>query len=156
MSSLGTFLKTEIARLSRRELRTQVEPLKKQSAAHRRHIAALKRQVTALERLVAQLKRGNAKTLRAAPPEGEEAKGTRFSAKGLRTLRTKLGFSAAELGKLLGVSGQSVYNWESQKSVPRKAQVANLAQLRGLGKREAQARLEAVAAPKKKRGRAKA
>lgn len=151
MSSLGTFLKTEIARLSRRELRTQVEPLKKQSAAHRRHIAALKRQVTALERLVAQLKRGNAKTLRASPPEGEDSKGTRFSAKGLRTLRTKLGFSAAELGKLLGVSGQSVYNWESQKSVPRKAQLANLAQLRGVGKREAQSRLESVAAPKKRK-----
>jgi DNA-binding transcriptional regulator YiaG len=156
MSSLGTFLKTEIARLSRRELRTQVEPLKKQSAAHRRHIAALKRQVTALERLVAQLKRGSVKTVRAAPADGDEAKGTRFSAKGLRTLRTKLGFSAAQLGQLLGVSGQSVYNWESQKSVPRKAQVANLAQLRGVGKREAQVRLEAVAAPKKKRGRAKA
>jgi DNA-binding transcriptional regulator YiaG len=156
MASLALLLKSEISRLSRRELRTQVEPLKKQSAAHRRHIAALKRQVMALERLVAQLKRGNAKTLRTAPPEGEEAKGTRFSAKGLRTLRTKLGFSAAELGKLLGVSGQSVYNWESQKSVPRKAQVANLAQLRGVGKREAQARLEAVAAPKKMRGRAKA
>jgi DNA-binding transcriptional regulator YiaG len=154
MSSLGTFLKTEIARLSRRELRTQVEPLKKQSAAHRRHIAALKRQVAALERLVAQLKRGTTKALRAAAPEGEEAKGSRFSAKGLRTLRTKLGFSAAQMGQLLGVSGQSVYNWEGQKSVPRKAQVASLAQLRGMGKREAQAKLEAVSVPKK-RSRAK-
>ena len=154
MSSIGTLLKTEIARLSRRELRTQVEPLKKQSALHRRHIAALKRQVVALERLVSQLKRGNAKAMRASPPEGEEAQGMRFSAKGLRTLRTRLGFSAAELGKLLGVSGQSVYNWEGQKSVPRKSQLAGLAQLRGLGKREAQARLETVAAPKKRKAKA--
>ena len=153
MSSLGTFLKSEIARVSRRELRTQVEPLKKQSASHRRHIAALKRQVLALERLVAQLKRGNQQALRASPPEGEEAKGTRFSAKGLRTLRAKLGFSAAELGKLLGVSGQSVYNWESQKSVPRKTQVASLAGLRGVGKKEARGRLDALAP---RPGRAKA
>lgn len=145
MSSLGTFLKSEIARVSRRELRTQVEPLKKQSAAHRRHIAALKRQVLALERLVAQLKRGNQQSLRASPPAGEEAKGTRFSAKGLRALRTRLGFSAAELGTLLGVSGQSVYNWESRKSVPRKTQVAGLAGLRGLGKKAARVRLEGLA-----------
>ena len=153
MSSLGSFLKTEIARLSRRELRTQVEPLRKQSAVHRRHIAALKRQVVALEKLVSQLKRGTVRAQRAAPQDGEEAKGTRFSAKGLRTLRTKLGMSAAQMGALLGVSGQSIYNWEAQKAVPRKAQLASLAQLRGVGKREAQARLEAlVPAKKKKRG----
>jgi DNA-binding transcriptional regulator YiaG len=153
MSSFTQMLKGEIARLSRRELRSQVEPLKKQSAAHRRHIAALKRQLLALERLVAELKRGNARALRASPPEGEEAKGTRFSAMGLRAMRAKRGFSAAELGKLLGVSGQSVYNWESQKSVPRKAQVAGLAGLRGLGKRAARSRIDALSAPKKRQAR---
>lgn len=144
MSSLGNVLKTEIARLARRELRSQVEPLKKQSAAHRRHIAALKRQVASLERQVAVLKKGNARALRASPPEGEEPQGVRFSAKGLATLRSRFGFSAAEMGRLLGVSGQSVYNWEAKKSVPRRAQVAAIAQLRGLGKREAAARLEAA------------
>jgi DNA-binding transcriptional regulator YiaG len=142
MSSLGNLLKTEIARLARRELRSQVEPLKKQSAAQRRHIAALKRQVAALERLVGGLKKSNAKAMRAAPPEDEEAQNLRFSAKGLATLRSRIGFSAAEMGRLLGVSGQSVYNWEAKKSVPRRAQVAAIAQLRGVGKREALARLE--------------
>jgi DNA-binding transcriptional regulator YiaG len=151
MSSLGTVLKTEIARLARREQRSQVEPLKKQSAAHRRHIAALKRQVTALERLVATLRKSNAKATRAAPPEGEETQGMRFSAKGLHALRARFGFSAAEMGRLLGVSGQSVYNWENKKAVPRRSQVAAIAQLRGLGKREAAARLEQLDAKKKKR-----
>ena len=146
MSSLGTLLKTEIARLSRRELRSQVEPLKKQSAAQRRHIAALKRQVSALEKLVATLRRDNGRALRASPPAGEETQGVRFSAKGLAALRARFGFSAAEMGRLLGVSGQSVYNWEARKSVPRRAQVAAIAQLRGLGKREAAARLQAARA----------
>jgi DNA-binding transcriptional regulator YiaG len=157
MSSLGTFLKTEIARLSRREIRSQVEPVKKQSAIHRKHIAALKRQVVALERLVAQLRRGTVKAGRAAPAaaadDGEGAGNSRFSAKGFKTLRARLGLSAADVGKILGVSGQSVYNWEARKSVPRKSQLAALASLRGMGKREAQAKLETVAAPKKKRGR---
>jgi len=145
MSSLGSVLKTEISRLARRELASRVEPLRKQSAAQRRHIAALKRQVTALEKLVAQLARSNRKGLRASPPEGEEAQGVRFSAKGLKTLRTRFGFSAAEMGRLIGVSGQSVYNWENRKAVPRRSQVAALAQLRGLGKRAAVARLEELA-----------
>ena len=69
----------------------------------------------------------------------------RFSAKGFATLRTRFGLSAADMGRLLGVSGQTVYNWEGRKSVPRKSQLAALAQLRGLGKREARARLEALA-----------
>jgi DNA-binding transcriptional regulator YiaG len=145
MSSLGNVLKTEIARLARRELRSQVEPLKKQSAAQRRHIAALKRQVATLERLVSGLKKNNARTQRASPPpESEDAQNLRFSSKGLATLRSRIGFSAAEMGRLLGVSGQSVYNWEAKKSVPRRAQVAAIAQLRGVGKREALVRLEQI------------
>ena len=145
MVNIAQALKSEIARVAQRELKSQVEPLKKQSAIHRRHIAALKRQVVELERLVTQLRKGNAKALRAAPPEGEEAQGVRFSAKGFATLRTRFGLSAADMGRLLGVSGQTVYNWEGRKSVPRKSQLAALAQLRGLGKREARARLEALA-----------
>lgn len=142
MSSLGSVLKAEISRLARREVSSGVEALRKQSAAHRRHIATLKRQVVALEKLVARLGKENARALRASPPEGEEAQGVRFSAKGLKTLRTRFGFSAAEMGRLVGVSGQSVYNWENRKSVPRRSQVAALAQLRGLGKRAAVARLQ--------------
>ena len=75
----------------------------------------------------------------------------RFVAKGLRSLRTRLGLSAGDFGTLAGVSGQSIYNWESGKAVPRKSQLAALASLRALGKREAAARLEAAtSAPAKK------
>lgn len=47
-----------------------------------------------------------------------------------------------EFGKLLGVSAQSIYNWESEKARPRAEQIAKLAALRSVGKREAAARLE--------------
>lgn len=156
MASIGTLLKSEITRLSRREIRSQVEPVKKASAAYRRHIAALKRQVHALERQVAVLNRVSRKTVEPAAA-GTEASSNRFVAKGLRTLRSRLGLSAADFGKLVGVSGQSIYNWESKKAVPRKAQVATLASLRALGKREAQTRLEQLVAktPKKRAKRAR-
>lgn len=145
MASIGSLLKDEITRLSRKEIRRQVEPFRKASATHRRHIAALKRDIAALQRKLAALGKG-----RARPAASEEAEtagaGTRFVAKGLKTLRARLGLSAADFGRLVGVSGQSVYNWESKKAVPRRAQVAAIAALRPLGKREVQQRLDALPA----------
>ena len=137
MSSLGTMLKGEITRLSRKEARVQVEPLRKANATYRRDIAELKRQVTLLQRQLTGLGRAR----KNAPEPTAEAKPMRFVAKGLRSLRARLGVSAAEFGQLVGASGQSVYNWESGKAVPRASQMAALANVRGLGKREAQARL---------------
>lgn len=46
-----------------------------------------------------------------------------------------------DLGKLLGVSAQSIYNWEAEKARPRAEQIAKLAVLRGLGKRGIAAQL---------------
>ncbi len=144
MPNLGTVLKAEISRLARKEVRAEVETLRKASGTYRREIAELKRQVAQLERRLKQA----AKTRPAAAasaPEGEDT-GTRmrFSAKGLQSLRAKLGLSAADFGALAGVSGQSIYHWEQGKSVPRKSQLPKLASLRGLGKKEARARLESL------------
>lgn len=138
MASLGSLLKNEITRLSRKELRTQIEPLKQANSAYRRDIAELKRQVAGLQR---QLSASARATGRPASPS-PESKPTRFVAKGLRSLRTRLNVSAADFGKLAGASAQSIYNWETGKAVPRKQQLAVLAGLRGLSKKEAQARLE--------------
>jgi DNA-binding transcriptional regulator YiaG len=143
MPNIAQVLKEEIARLSRREIRRQVQPLRGASTAHRRHIAALKRQVAKLERQVVVLGRRAA----AAPSEApSDAPRTRFVAKGLVSLRRRLGLSAGDLGRLLGVTGQSIYNWEAKKATPRAAQLAALAALRGVGKREVKRRLEALAA----------
>ena len=50
--------------------------------------------------------------------------------------------SAADFATLLGVSGQSVYKWEHGEARPRARQLEAIAALRGIGKREAAARLE--------------
>lgn len=149
MANLGAMLKGEITRLSRREARKQVEPLRKAAASHRSDIAALKRQVALLQR---QLKSLGRIAPRTATP-GTEAAPIRFVAKGLPSLRNRLGLSQGDLGKLAGVSTQSIYNWEHGKSVPRKAQLAVLAGLRGLGKREAQERLQQLAGKTTKKSR---
>lgn len=137
MANLAAVLKAEIARLARKESKAQLDPLRKAAAAHRRDIAALKREVATLSR---QLKLAS-RPAKAGAPAAEDGPRLRFSAKGLKSQRERLGLSAAEFGVLAGVSAQSIYNWEAGKATPRAAQVQSLAALRGIGKREAQARM---------------
>jgi DNA-binding XRE family transcriptional regulator len=134
MPNIGALLKQEITRLARREVRSQVQPAKKSSAQVRRHVAALRLQVQALERQVALLKR---RAGQGTPAAREPAHKMRFVAKGLKSQRARLGLSAADFGRLIGVSAQSVYNWEQGHAVPRAEQLASIAARRGLGKREA-------------------
>lgn len=138
MPNIGVVLKDEITRLAKKVLKSQVAPLQANSAAHRRHIAAMKRQISALEKEVARLRKG-VRPAPAAAAGGSEEDSTqplRFQAKGLRSLRARFGVSAEDFGKLIGVSGQSVYNWEAEKTVPRRAQLQSLSRLRSVGKRE--------------------
>jgi DNA-binding XRE family transcriptional regulator len=135
MPNIGALLKQEITRLARREVRAQVQATKKASTQYRRHIAALRRQVATLERQVALVRRQPASA--AATALREPTQKIRFVAKGLKSQRARLGLSAADFGRLVGVSAQSIYNWEQGHATPRAGQLAVLAARRGIGKREA-------------------
>lgn len=140
MPNIGAVLKQEIARLSRREIRSQVHTTKKASAQHRRDIAGLKREVEALKRQVGLLQR-QALEAPTVSPGGSASRKLRFVAKGLRSQRKRLGISAEDYGRLMGVSAQSIYNWERGHTTPRAEQVTALAALRGMTRRVAGARL---------------
>lgn len=141
MPNIAQVLKEEIARLARRELRRETKTVKKASAQHRRTLAELKRQVQKLQRQTALLERRVSKS-QPSPVAAADSKRVRFTAKGLRSERKRLGLSAADYARLSGVGFQSIYGWEQGTTRPRQAQVVALAAIRGLGKREAQARLE--------------
>ena len=147
MSNIGTVLREEITRLARKEVRGQVDPTKKVTAQHRHEIAALKRRIADLERQVTLLLRKYASSHPEVSPEAS-AKPMRFSAKGLHSQRSRLGLSAIDFGKLLGVSAQTIYNWEHEVARPRGTQLGKLAALRGIGKREAGERLKLLVATK--------
>lgn len=141
MPNVASVLKDEIARVARKEMRAEIEPLKRASAQHRSSIAALKREIAALQKQLKKAARGTAKS---QDKEDGDSAGPRrrFSAARLASHRKKLGLSAAEYGRLAGVSGQSIYKWEQGGTRPRAAQLDSLAKVRTLGKREARARLE--------------
>jgi DNA-binding XRE family transcriptional regulator len=141
MPNIAAVLKQEISRIARREVRSETASLKKASAQYRRDIAKLKRQVSNLQGKVTLLEKQMLQNA-AAPVGDADAKGIRFTAKGLRSQRKRLGLSAADYGKLVGVTDQTIYSWENGLSRPRKQQLPALASVRPLGKREVHARLE--------------
>ena len=141
MPNIANVLKDEITRLARKEAKAQVAPLKKANAQYRRDIAALKREMQATRRQL-DLLRAQDRRRREKPVPASAAEGKRFSAAGLRSHRAKLDLAAADYAELVGVSPQTIYNWETGRSRPRAEQLAALAAVRGIGKREAERRLE--------------
>ncbi len=135
MSNIATVLKDEIVRLARKEIRNETEKLRKASAQYRSEIATLKKRVAVLER---QLSRpGRSESQPAVGKTGaEDATKARFTSKGFKSLRKRLGLTAAEIGHLMDVSVPTIYNWETGNASPREKQLAKIVMLRGMGKRE--------------------
>lgn len=128
-------LRTEISRVAKREIRAEVAILKKAASQSKSEIAALKRRVLALESSVRRL-------TKAPSPSARNEKilkvtDLRFRAAGLVSLRKRLGLSGTDMAKLIGVSQQTVFHWESGKTRPRQAQLLAIAEIRKLGKKRA-------------------
>ena len=147
MPNIANVLKAEISRIAKREVRAETRALKKASGNCRTEIAALKRRAADLEnqlrRLSKQLERSP------APAANLAAQPVKFSAKSLASQRRRLKLSAESLGLLVGVSTQSIYNWERGATAPYTKHIPALAALKTLTPRQAG---ELVAARKQARG----
>ena len=147
MPNVATALKDEIRRVARKEFRAMVGTTKRAVAQYRRDIAKLKRQMREQEKEIAFLKAQERKRLgQSQPAEATELEGVRFSPRSVKAQRERLGLSQQDYAKLVGVSPMTIYNWEAGKSRPRGEQFAALVAIRGLGKREALAKLALLAA----------
>ena len=139
MPNLAHVLKDEIRRLARREIKAELGPARKASAQYRRDIAALKRRLRDQARQIAALERADKKARKADP---ETSPVVRFSPKWLQAHRERLELSAADYGALVGVSSQTIYNWEQGKTRPQPQQLQGWSVVHKLGKREAWKRLD--------------
>ena len=142
MANLAAAIKEEILRLARKEVKSQTGSTKQAVAQYRREIASLKRQMRKQEQKIAFLEAQEKKRLEEPPAAEETTEGIRFSARSVKAQRERLGLSAADYAKLVGVSSLTIYNWEQGKTRPRQEQLAALVAVRGIGKREALKRLE--------------
>jgi DNA-binding transcriptional regulator YiaG len=139
MSNIAKVLKEEIRRLAKREIKVETNKLKRAGTQYRRDIAQLKRLLAEQAKKIAVLQNRLGKS--SAEPAEEAGDKLRFSARSVKAQRTRLGLSALDYGKLVGVSPLTIYAWEQGKSRPRKAQLAALVAVRGIGKREVRQKL---------------
>lgn len=146
MSNIGTVLKEEITRISRRSTRPIINPL-------RRDVIELKRLAREQRETIKRLERDNGRLiadlhsriahLPAISPQ--DAAHVRISPRLILAQRNRLGLSQEEFGKLLGVSSHTIFLWEHAKVDPRPRVKPAFAAVRHLGRREARERLEAMA-----------
>ena len=133
-------LKSQVEKLQDQlaSLRGQEAP--KQAVSKKKTGSKKKKRKAKAAPKAAASKQQSGKTGRKAPAAAadKQAPRKRFSAAALKTERDRLGLSADNYGKLIGVSGLSVYNWEQGKANPRNSSIEALLKIRGIGKRKAQ------------------
>ncbi|MBM4082404.1 MAG: hypothetical protein FJ278_22050 [Planctomycetes bacterium] len=156
MPNVVSVLKAEIVRISRKEAKAAVTPIRGPSVKVRHDVASLKKRMAALEKANRELQVVVARLVKAQPePAVDQGAKARITAKGMRSLRRHLRLSGKDFARLLGVTGQAVYNWDKRSGTlkVRAGTRAAILALRGIGAREAKKRLAEMAAKKPKASR---
>jgi DNA-binding transcriptional regulator YiaG len=152
MANIAKALKDEIQRIARKETKGSASELHRSIISLKKNLAELRKQIAAMKQEVRQFKKIQGKQPKVETDvTSEAAEKLRFSAKGIRSLRSKLKLSQADFAKLVGVSGLAVYQWERKdgKLALRQTTKTKLAEIRSLGRREALKRLGNIPAEKK-------
>ena len=146
MPNVATVLKAEIARVSRKEIRTAIEPLKTANLKLKKQISELKKQLAVMEGRLTHLGKGVPASA-ANNVDESVSKLPRITAKGVRSIRRKLKLSRKDFALLTGASSQSIYKWEGSKG-PLKLRgktLKGLIDARSLSPRKAKKLLEGMA-----------
>jgi len=125
-------LKGEITRLARKEVRANVTPLKKLVAGLRRRVAQQRRQISELEK---GLRKNAARAGAAVESTGGEGTQIRFSPAWVKQHRKKLKMSRRVYAKLVGVSAQSIFGWETGRTRPRRRALESWRRMRSMERR---------------------
>lgn len=154
MPTFADTLKAEIARIARKELKAELEALRKTNATQRSDIAALKRELKALHSRVSKAEKVTSKTaavvLPAVEPPTRPASRSpvgslgNFNSMAFGEFRKRLGITQAEMGKLVEASALSIWKWETGKSQPRAAALLRIQTAMKLGKRVALAKAKST------------
>src|SRR4051812_46572601 len=101
MPNINAVLNEQIRRLARREIRANTKAIKRATGLYRRDIAALKRHVAQLLREMAVMRKQMPTGEPIAAPEALQ--NARLRVDGVKAHRARLGLSAKDYGKLIGV-----------------------------------------------------
>jgi len=154
MAKIEGVIKSEIVRLSRRDLRTAFLPLKREVRRVAAKMSGISQTFASLNKVAKALRLGEEEPKLEASPE--EVKASRLTAKRIGALRKKLGISQREMGILTGSTLGAVQMWEKGKFRPKPDKKAVLVALRKLGKRDVRKLLTQKAAEPGNQGKPKA
>lgn len=144
MPDVASVLRDEIRRLARKEVKSATSAQSAQISDLKNVIRALRGEVASLQKELSTSRRSAAATNEQSTGKEEKKQAIRLSPKSIRNHRKRLKLSQAQLGQLLGVSTTTVVFWESGRSAPRGSNRHALAEVRTLGRKDAQALLGAV------------
>ena len=157
MGKLEQFFRSEMVRLSKREMNRVWVPVKRDVRSLKRTVSQLRKTIRALEQFTDRQRKQLAQeeAQLTAPPD--TVKKSRFSPRLIRALRKRLGLSQRELAILSGVTVGAVHQWETGKFIPKEEKKGVLVALRKLGRREARRLLSSkTVAPSPKRPKRRA
>jgi DNA-binding transcriptional regulator YiaG len=147
MSTLAQTIKNEIRRISRREIGLALSNFRRDHIALKKRLAEQKRRISAIEKENKDLSKKLAAVSQGQPGEAgskPQAEQVAIYARGIKSLRRRLGLSQVKLGKLVGMNAISIAHWEkkSGKITIRKPEVKEmLRELKGMNKTAVAARL---------------
>lgn len=155
MSTLAQTIKDEIRRISRREIGRALSNFRRDHIALKKRLAEQKSRIFAIEKANKELSKrqaafGQDRVEAHSEPEAERVA---VYARGIKSLRRRLGLSQFDLARLVGMNRISIAQWEkkSGKITIRKPEVRKtLTELKGMKKAEVAARLGTPKRPGKK------
>ena len=142
MGKIEGVLREEIQRLARKEIRQQVDPLRKENRELKRRLVKLERLAKPITRELKKEKEAKLERLADLRASEEEVKSARINPEWVVNLRSKLNLSQAELAQLIGISVSGVRTWEYGSSSPTGARREALVALRKLGRRDVKKLME--------------
>ena len=139
MNTFSNAFRAEVVRMARKELKPELQGMRKVITSHRSEIAALKREVKSLTSQLKVTQRKTKVVSDAAPADQPKvskraAREEFVFAPGMLTqMRTALGATQNEMAALLAVTPLSYSRWEKGLAQPRTKQLAKIEEVARLG-----------------------
>jgi len=151
MNTFSNAFRAEVVRMARKELKPELQSMRKAITSHRSEIAALKRDV---KHLTSELKAAQRQTkaVQIALPSDRPKAAKRttgeafvFAPEMLAQMRKALGATQLEMASLLAVSPLSYSRWEKGQAHPRAKQLAKIEEALRMGPSVAEKKIRQAA-----------
>lgn len=151
MNTFSNAFRAEVVRMARKELKPELQGMRKAITSHRSEIAALKREVKSLtSRLKAAQRQTKVGDMAASSDQPKVSKRAAhedfvFAPETLIQMRNALGATQLQMADLLAVSALSYGRWEKGQTYPRSKQLAKIEEVVRMGPVKAKKKMRQAA-----------